>query len=573
MEREKVVDVVKEYPSNFYNVLKSRDAEFVERISEEFCGDTFSEKLFLWANGISYRECELEECEKECTFQSFNRGYKAFCSRGCKAASKRDRVECENCNQLFRPESGQDDRKFCSRECVQEVADMEEARNACEEKYGSTGFGVEEIENEIRSTMESRYGNPHFNNRAKERETKRERYGDPNFNNAKQIRETKRKRYGDPYYSNREKAARARRRKKFQRMKRVFDEFELLFSFDDYDGIDEYEKYPFRCRGCGEEFRDHVYAGSLPRCPNCWDGWNKSGCSEAEKELREFVESVVGPDEVVANDRTVLDGRELDIFVPDRDLAIEFDGLFWHGEASGGKGRDYHLNKTRDCEAQGIQLVHVFGSEWALGQDVVKGRLRHLLGESERDPAHARECEVREVEDPSAFFAHNHLQGPSPNASEALGLFAGSELVSCMSFGARGAYQGTDTREWEVKRFAGACPVPGGASRLFTAFERRFDPWRVISFADRRWSSRVRSEPVYEALGFEFRGATDPGYWYFKPGEDHRLRHRFGFRKGVLEDRLDGFDLELTEWENMQRAGWDRVWDCGHLRYVYEGAK
>ena len=59
------------------------------------------------------------------------------------------------------------------------------------------------------------------------------------------------------------------------------------------------------------------------------------------------------------NDRTVLHGRELDVYVPEHHIAMEYDGLYWHSEDAG-RDKGYHRRKTDDCAAAGISLVHVW---------------------------------------------------------------------------------------------------------------------------------------------------------------------------------------------------------------------
>jgi G:T-mismatch repair DNA endonuclease (very short patch repair protein) len=66
-----------------------------------------------------------------------------------------------------------------------------------------------------------------------------------------------------------------------------------------------------------------------------------------EREVYEFILSLYNK-EIIRNDRTVLNGKELDIYLPDYNLAIEFNGLYWHSEDYVGK--NYHLNKTIECE-------------------------------------------------------------------------------------------------------------------------------------------------------------------------------------------------------------------------------
>jgi len=59
-----------------------------------------------------------------------------------------------------------------------------------------------------------------------------------------------------------------------------------------------------------------------------------------------------------------------------------------------------------------------------------------------------------------------------------------------------------------------------------------------------------------------------PSYFYTK--DHYKKYHRFGFRKNVLNKKLNVFDPNLTEWENMKNNGWDRIWDCGNLKYQLE---
>lgn len=61
------------------------------------------------------------------------------------------------------------------------------------------------------------------------------------------------------------------------------------------------------------------------------------------------------PGKISLNDRHLLDGKELDIVLPDHKLAIEFDGLYWHNENV--VSPYYHLKKTEECAEKGYQLI------------------------------------------------------------------------------------------------------------------------------------------------------------------------------------------------------------------------
>lgn len=68
--------------------------------------------------------------------------------------------------------------------------------------------------------------------------------------------------------------------------------------------------------------------------------------SKAELELVNFCKFYFN--NIVQNDRKIIFPYELDIVIPDRKLAIEFDGLFWHQIKNRKLG--YHLMKTEMCE-------------------------------------------------------------------------------------------------------------------------------------------------------------------------------------------------------------------------------
>ena len=66
--------------------------------------------------------------------------------------------------------------------------------------------------------------------------------------------------------------------------------------------------------------------------------------------------------------------------------------------------------KTELCEQQDIRLVHVFENEWLQKQDIVKSRIRDMLGMHDRT-VYARKCEVREVskQESREFQEKNHI--------------------------------------------------------------------------------------------------------------------------------------------------------------------
>ena len=279
----------------------------------------------------------------------------------------------------------------------------------------------------------------------------------------------------------------------------------------------------------------------------------KEGVSILEKEVRDYIDSLEIPYEV--NNREILVGKELDIYVPSKDLAIEFNGLYWHSEKY--LPNNYHINKTELCESKGIQLIHIFEDEWLHKKDIVKSRLRNLLGITKKK-IYARKCVVREVKTKikGEFLDNNHIQGRC-GSSVNLGLYHNDVLVSLMTFGKRPFL---NNNEFELIRFCNQLDtsVVGGAGKLLKHFIKTVNPEELVSYADRRWSMGG----LYETLGFTFDHNTSPNYWYII---NNKREYRFKYRKNVLVN--EGYKKTLSEHQIMLDRGIYRIYDCGNKKY------
>lgn len=326
-----------------------------------------------------------------------------------------------------------------------------------------------------------------------------------------------------------------------------------------YNGHDDIVK--IQCAKCGTTFNKLFHSGSLfgdKICPKCY---NVSGKSRFEYEIKEFLEK--NGFKVIHGHRIYLDKlhyKELDIYVPDKNLAIEFNGLYYHQD--NGTNKNYHLNKTKLCESKNIQLIHVFENEWLYKKEMVKSIILAKLGKFD-DRIYARKCEIGEIDakTKTKFLNDNHIQGNDVSKIR-LGLFHNSELISIMTFGRRKI---GGKSHFELIRFCNKLntQVIGGASKLFKHFMSNYEFENIVSFADRRFSNGN----LYKTLKFDFKHYSTLNYWYFKD-ENKILFHRVNFQKHKLKDKLKTFDENLSEWENMKNNGWSRIWDCGN--FVFE---
>ena len=295
-------------------------------------------------------------------------------------------------------------------------------------------------------------------------------------------------------------------------------------------------------RGCG--------------CPKC-------GCSTTSKNEEEIME-FLGIDGYELHNRDILNGREIDIYIPSLKLGIEYDGLRWHSEIFN-KDTNYHLSKTEECERQGIRLIHIFEDEWQYKRDIVKSRLLNLIGKTP-NKIYARKCVIKEVDSHTAskFLDENHIQGTC-NSSYRYGLYYNDELVSIMTFGKLRKNLGSTDKDgyYELLRFCNKSntAVIGGASKLFKHFLKEKKPTNVISYADRRWSNGN----LYEKLGFTLSHKSKPSYFYVV---NDKRENRFKYRKDVLVK--EGYDSSKTEHQIMLERGIYRIYDCGCLVYEYK---
>ena len=291
-------------------------------------------------------------------------------------------------------------------------------------------------------------------------------------------------------------------------------------------------------------------------CPTC-----KGELSVSKQEI-DFVNYVktIYSNIINLNDRQMINPLELDMYLPFDNLAIEYNGLYWHSSKKIDK--NYHLMKTELCQKQGIRLIHIFEDEWTCKQDIVKSRLKTILGLCEIK-IFARKCQFKEVpfKESKEFLENNHLQG-NVNSKYRYGLYYNNELVSLMTFGSKRKSLGSKSEDgvYEMLRFCNKLntTVVGGASRLLKHFIKEIKPKRIISYCDRRWSDGK----LYEKLGFEFDHYSKPNYFYIVNG---KRENRFKYRKSELVKQ--GFDKNKTEEQIMKERHIKKIYDCGTIVY------
>lgn len=299
----------------------------------------------------------------------------------------------------------------------------------------------------------------------------------------------------------------------------------------------------------------HLSGNGCPKCAHHISKW--------EQEIFDLVDTWF-PGEVYHSQKGLIKGKrsEIDIWIPEKNIGIECDGLHWHSD----KFSNTIIEKQNASVENGFRLINIFEDEWTLKRPIVESRLKALLGIPTVNKIYARQCEIRQIsnQDATNFLSSNHLQGGNPYSYMALGLFYQNNLVSVMLFCKPRVGFGSGKQEpgkYELLKFASLLDttVVGAASKLLKYFIRNSDATEIYSFADRRWSDGH----LYKILGFLPTHTNPPNYFYII--NDKRV-NRFGFRKSELVRQ--GYDPTKSEAQIMQERGIEKIYDAGTIKYV-----
>ena len=290
-------------------------------------------------------------------------------------------------------------------------------------------------------------------------------------------------------------------------------------------------------------------------CKNCHP---PIGISKEETELYEWISGIY-PGKIIRSDKSIFgNGFEIDILLPELNIGIEYNGLYWHSE-NNGKSKWYHKQKYLKAKEKNIFLIQIFEDEWLHRKEIVKQRLISKIIKNQKSIG-GRKCSIKQIDNKEAneFLSNQHLQGKG-YGSHSYGLYYDDDLVSVMKFSHMSKAKGynKNNQVFELNRFASKIPIAGGASKIFKYFLNDINPQEVISYSDLRWNTGQ----VYTNIGMVFQGETTPGYWYIN---NNRRIHRFKLKKTHNDPK------DITEWELRKQQGWNRIWDCGHAKYSWK---
>ena len=452
------------------------------------------------------------------------------------------------------------------------------------ERYGVAHYAGD-IEKSKKTRLE-RYGNENYVNVEKMKQTKFERYGDSGYHNVEKMKQTNIDRYGKTTYTQTDEYK--ERLVKTNRMKYGVDYFSQTQEFRDMvistnnkkygrDSFSQinYDEDLYQLLSNRQKLKEYIEKSNIKTYYGIAKvlGINDTNfrriiikydleylissewsSSYQETEIKDYINQHF---ETENNTRKYLDGKEIDIFIPCKNIGIEFNGNFWHNEF--GKDKKYHQDKSLLAEEKGIFLYHIFEYDWDNKKEQIINQLNNLLGINEHK-IYARKCEVRDVslDEKVKFLNNNHLQGDDKSSIK-LGLYYDDELVSLMTF-VKPRFN--KNYEWELSRFCSkaGCNVIGGASKLFKYFIKMYKPSSIISYSN---IAHTKGN-LYHTLGMKLQGISNPNYVWCNHND---ILTRYQCQKHKLLEQ--GFEGN-SETDIMHNRGYYKIYDCGNKVWVWE---
>lgn len=405
------------------------------------------------------------------------------------------------------------------------------------EKYGvENPFQFEEVKEKIKKVNLEKYGVEHvmYSEQVKEKlkQTNLEKYG---VENPAQVDEVKEKMVSSllnnnfpnviKYFANKETTE--------EFLKKNYNEKTTLTQLSNDTGVSRTAIGRYIHKYGLEDYIEYVCKVSQP-----------------EKDIVEYLTSK-GITNIIQSDRDILDGKEIDIYLPDYNLGIEFNGDYWHSELK--RDKRYHYDKSMLANSKGVFLYHIFSHEWTDEEKRIRilNHLDNILHLNE-NKIYARKCMIREVDvaEKNSFLNKNHIQGKD-NSTIKLGLYYNDELVSLMTF----CYPRFSRKyNWELSRFCSKhnYNVIGGASKLFKYFVDNYmkDGEVIVSYSD----IAKTTGKIYNTLNFEFVNDAEPNYIWWRSDDDYKTRYQCQ----MVNERVI-----------MESNGYIKIYDCGNKVWVF----
>lgn len=557
--KEEIIAFIEENKTRIFvkNWLKKHKEEYFNELIN-WCNNynisytTISELIFIYVNSIEFKPlCKI--CNNEVSFISSTIGYRLFCSTKCQAndidiINKRQNTTLDRYGVL---------NAFSNKEIQQKQ------KNTVREKYGVDNISqVDNIKKKKEETTFINYGVTHHskldhnkelysvnikNNKQKLTKGVIDKYGVENVSKVDYIQDKK-----DATFN----------KNSILRLKNRYPDYEPII-FNNYNDI------VFKSKKCNHEFniQEQLLVSRLSKnhivCTIC----NPiiKNYSQLEKDIVDYIKQY--NIEIQENVNTLIPDRklELDIYLPEYKLGIEVNGVHWHCELY--KDKNYHIDKKKLYNKEGITLIQIWEDDWYNKQDIIKAIIKTYIHKNNYK-IYARKCVIKIVNkyDEQIFLNTYHLQG-YVKSDICLGLYYNNELLSIMSFSKprHGIGNISDDNSIELLRYCVKedYNIVCGASKLLNNFikNNNNNNKSIYSFCDLSYFTG----DLYLKLGMKYINTTLDYYYIINGIKENRIK----YMKHKLVEQ--GFDKNKTEHQIMFDNGYYKLYGAGIAKYELTG--
>lgn len=288
------------------------------------------------------------------------------------------------------------------------------------------------------------------------------------------------------------------------------------------------------------EWEAVVYSrtGNNPsNCPIC-----STVTSKFEKSLTAYIQTIT-PAKLTKNSRTIIPPHELDLYLPDLNLAIEFNGLYWHSENQG-KHKNYHYNKWLKCKNQGIQLIQIWEDDWNEKPDIIKNiissRLRNQFSLTLKQ-ATIQQLTAKFQKENHNFLINHGLETLAFSDIN-YGLFTDNNQKQLQAVIIFKKVTQCEKLTLNLIAYISKNPNENEFTELLTQVEKTVKPYKIISYTD----NTSTNENFYLTNNFTITQTIPPDYTYLIKGKRVHRNHV----------------------NNSPKTSFPRIWDAGKTKWV-----
>lgn len=302
---------------------------------------------------------------------------------------------------------------------------------------------------------------------------------------------------------------------------------------------------------------DNHIAGKLPK--------GLSGpTSKSENYIADYIRNL-GFEVVQSSRPDFMNGQELDIFIPSKNFAIEYNGSIFHNSnklgsdfiLSHSKDKKYHYEKWKLCNDTGVRLLSIYDFYFAdeAKREIYLSKIKHYLGLDGR--IYARKCRIAEISNSESklFYKNNHLEGCGfyQKDAKSFGIYYQDQIMMCFTIHEEYS-QSNKVFELKLHRICtlNGVTVVGGISMASKFIKRNFGKFKYLITLSSGGSSLIGQCRI-----------IDPRYFWVNP-KTLEYYHRNECQKGRLESKFGEPVLnDDTEETYMSRLGYLKVYDNG----------